>query len=142
MKIFVDSDVIISSLLSEHGASRAVLRQKEICAIISNYSIAEIRIVIDRLGIRRESFEELLEQTLSTVTLEDSLEEIRRSKNDCVYDIHDAHIVAGAVYSEADFIATYNRKDYNHGRIKDDFGILICTPGQLLQFLRTKRHIS
>ena len=139
MKVFVDSDVVISSLLSSDGASRALLQQKGIHIFVSNHSVAEIRIVIDRLGIRPESFEELLEQTLSTVTLEDSLEEIRRSKNDYVYDIHDAHIVAGAVYSEADFIATYNRKDYNHGRIKDDFGILICTPGQLLQFLRSKQ---
>ena len=59
MKIFVDSDVIISSLLSDKGASHLLLHHKDIIPAISNYSNEEIEVVIERLDIQSKLFKPL-----------------------------------------------------------------------------------
>jgi len=52
LKVFVDSDVIISSLLSSSGAAHFLLHNTDaVKPCISNLSLQEIRIVVERLAI-------------------------------------------------------------------------------------------
>mgnify|MGYP002683098237 CR=1 FL=1 len=58
---FVDSDVIISSLLSDQGAAYALLHQlSQSSLLISNFSERELAIVIARLNIASEKLDSLL----------------------------------------------------------------------------------
>ena len=55
-KVFFDSDVVISSLISTTGASYLLLDNKDISKNISNFSLKELNIVIDRLKIPKSKF--------------------------------------------------------------------------------------
>lgn len=41
------------------------------------------------------------------------------------------------IFVDVRFLITYNLSDYKIERIKDELGIIIITPGQLLQYLRS-----
>lgn len=53
VKIFIDSDVIISSLLSKKGASNIIVNNTNLSAVISNFSYEELDRTVDKLGIDR-----------------------------------------------------------------------------------------
>lgn len=50
-KIFVDSDVVISSLISEKGAAYFLLNEQKSKFVISNISKIELERIVSRLGI-------------------------------------------------------------------------------------------
>ncbi len=126
MKIFIDSDVVISSLISNTGASAQLLNTRNnITKMLSNLSQKELRIVMARLKIDGP----LPKTEIITVN---------SVKKYAIYslDPNDAHIVAGADQSGARFLITYNLKHYKIDKIKQDLDIIIMTPGTFLQYLR------
>lgn len=128
MKVFVDSDVVVSSLISSTGAAFQLIEEhQEVTKIISNLSIRELEIVKDRLGISRPipKFE------LTTVS---GVEKYK----DYSLDPNDAHIIAGAHQSGARFLITYNLRHFKTDKIKQDLNIITMTPGTFLQYLRSK----
>lgn len=137
MRIFVDSDVIVSSLLSQLGAAYFLLNTSSLELFISSQSKREIQIVIQRLNIEESILTALVENSLEVVTLSESLTTLEESFKQYVLDIDDAHIVAGAKAAKADFLITYNVKDYKIEKIKQDLNILTLTPGNFLQYLRS-----
>lgn len=137
MRVFVDSDVVISSLLSCSGAAYLLLDTQTLNLYISLLSQNELEIVVKRLGIERDRLNELIQSKLHVIPLPQSLTNIKEFYKDYVLDMDDAHIVAGAKASEAKFLVTYNIKDFKAGKIKEDFNIIILTPGQFLQYLRS-----
>lgn len=137
MEVFVDSDVVISSLLSSSGASYQLLHTDSVTHIISSFSQKEIEIVVERLSMNKNDFEQLLKERLKVIPLSTSAATVKTKFQEYVLDINDAHIVAGAKVANVRFLITYNVKDYKIERIKDDFNIIILTPGQFLQYLRS-----
>lgn len=138
LKIFVDSDVVISSLLSSKGAAFLLIQQLEdVKLFVSNLSQKELEIVATRLDISQGELTSLLEKRFNIIELRLTADEAREEYKDYVSDIHDAHIVLGAKESKARFLITYNIKDYKLEKIKQNFNILVMTPGQLLQYLRS-----
>lgn len=137
MKIFVDSDVIISSLLSSSGASHVLLHTDMVASLISSVSHKEIEVVLERLGIDKQAFKKLSGERLKIISLPLAIEDIKKTYEEYVLDINDAHIVSGAKEADVRFLITYNLKDFKIERIKDDFNIIILTPGQFLQYLRS-----
>lgn len=137
MEVFVDSDVIISSLLSTSGASYQLLHTDSVTHIISSFSQKEVEIVIERLSINKNDFEQLVKERLKIIPLSISAVTVKTKFQEYVFDSKDAHIVAGAKEANIRFLITYNVKDYKIERIKDDFNIIILTPGQFLQYLRS-----
>ncbi|TSC86082.1 MAG: Uncharacterized protein G01um101416_732 [Microgenomates group bacterium Gr01-1014_16] len=131
MKVFVDSDVVISSLISDTGASAQLLKtNNEIKKIISNLSQKELEIVKARLKIDRPL------PKLETII-------ISNIKKYSIYstDPNDAHIVAGAHQAKARFLITYNLKHYRIEKIKQDMNIIVMTPGTFLQYLRLGKKV-
>lgn len=134
--IFLDSDVVISSVISNKGAAFAVVCSTLLTKYISDLSLKEINEVGNRLNLplaklkKHTSLCSLTEISETTVTIKNTY---------ALYcsDPFDAHIVAGAVTAEVRFLITYNIKHFNRRKIKEDFGILVITPGQLLQYLRS-----
>ena len=120
-KVFVDSDVVISSLLSQKGAAASLINGTNLKRFISNKSEEEIERVALDLNIDKKEVQKVVDKRFSKVALKDSLEEIKEKYSDYVKDPNDAHIVAGAHTSKAKFIISYNQKDFNPNKIKEDF---------------------
>src|SRR5258708_4220544 len=111
LKVFVDSDVIISSLLSSTGAAFLLLNQTdELQLFVSNVSMDELMLVTERLGLDVEKLKNLIEKHFSIVELKESVTEIKSKFEEYVLDIDDAHIVAGAQEANAQFLISYNTK--------------------------------
>lgn len=137
MRIFVDSDVVVSSLLSQLGAAYFLLNSNSLELFISSLSKKELQIVIQRLGIGEGELTMLIENSFEVIVLSESLTTLKESFKQYVLDIDDAHIVAGAKKAKADFLITYNVKDFKIEKIKQDLNILTLTPGNFLQYLRS-----
>jgi len=138
---FVDSDVIISSLISETGAAYYLLEKKvdlvdDLVFLWSNYSAEECKKVCKCLNL---DIDLLFERTtfLRQVQLRNSLEEIQRQFAQYSLDKDDCHIVAGAVAAKVNFLITYNKKDYLIEQLKKDFSMIVFSPGEFLQYLRS-----
>lgn len=138
MMVFVDSDVIISSLLSDMGAAYLLLHNTKIETFISSISQEEILAVMKRLDINKEHFEKLQKNYLRIIPLLKSKTEISKHFSNYTFDENDAHVVAGAKEASARFLITYNFRDYNIEKIKKDFNIIVISPGQFLQYLRSQ----
>lgn len=137
IEIFVDSDVIISSLISRKGAAYLLLSSKNLEYFISNFSIKELKIVADRLDIDRVSLKNLIKNRFKQVELEETAEKLKNKFNEYVLDVNDAHIVGGAREAGVKFLISYNIKDFKVDKIKQDFDIIITTPANFLQYLRS-----
>ena len=136
--LFVDSDVVISSLLSSTGAAYLLVHQAEdIKLYISNLSQKELETVVSRLNLPIHELQLLFKDKLNIIQLKQSTEEAKREYKEYVSDSNDAHIVLGAKESKVRFLLTYNLKDYKTEKIKQDFNILVMTPGLFIQYLRS-----
>jgi predicted nucleic acid-binding protein len=138
LKVFIDSDVVVSSLLSTTGAASFLIQKSnDLTLFVSDISQKELEIVIDRLQIRHSELLSLLEKNFNIISLQYSPHEARDKYCHYVFDKNDAHIVAGAKEAKVRFLITYNIKDFNIEKIKQDFNILVMTPGKFLQYLRS-----
>lgn len=137
-KIFVDSDVIISSLISSSGASYFLLNQtSNLKFYISNISHKELVEVVDRLKIAQDKLKNLLKKRFKKINLKDDLAEIKLSYSEYITDPDDTHIVAGAKEAKVNFLISYNTKHFKVDKIKQDFNIVVMTPAIFLQYLRS-----
>ncbi|MDP3758326.1 MAG: hypothetical protein Q8Q86_01275, partial [Candidatus Daviesbacteria bacterium] len=78
-KVFVDSDVVISSLLSQKGAAYLLLNEQNSNFVISNISKNEIEVVAERLNIGQNKPQDLIKKYLKVIKLK---KEISKIKND------------------------------------------------------------
>ena len=123
--------------MSQSGAAYFLLNTNSIRLFISSLSKKELEIVVIRLGIRNDMLTTLIKNNLEVVILLESLPKIKESFKQYVLDENDAHILAGAKAAKADFLITYNVKDFKIDKIKKDLNILTLTPGNFLQYLRS-----
>lgn len=137
MRVFVDSDVIISSLLSESGAAHLLLDIASGELFISSLSEKEMKKVVERLGIERVRLDNLIKNKFEMVKFSESARTITRTFKNYVLDQNDAHIAAGAKKAKAKFLITYNIKDFKIEKIRKDLDIIVLTPGKFLQYLRS-----
>lgn len=137
MIVFIDSDVVISSLISASGASHHLLKYQGLKYFISNVSLKELQRVVGKLRISQKELSVLVEERFKIVRLEEMIAEIKDKYKDYVYDINDAHIVGGAKACKARFLISYNIKDFKQIKIKNDLNILVMMPGKFLQYLRS-----
>ncbi|MBI2326261.1 PIN domain-containing protein [Candidatus Collierbacteria bacterium] len=137
MKIFIDSDVIVSSLISSSGASRILLYQEDLIPIISSHSHSELTIVVKRMSLDQDLFEQLIQNRLKIIPLNRKTEDLKLEYQTYVTDINDAHIVAGAHAADVRYLITYNLRHFQIEKIKNKLNILTLTPSQFIQYLRS-----
>lgn len=135
---FIDSDVIVSSLLSTKGASFFLFSQTKSKFFLSSLSVKELQIVIKRLGIEKHRLDTLVEKRLKTVVLKETRQKIEEKYQNYVFDQNDTHIVAGAVTAKVKFLLSYNLRHFKKDKIKEDFKIILLTPASFLQYLRSQ----
>lgn len=138
MRVFIDSDVVISSLLSSSGAAYFLLHQTQITPVISSLSLVELRIVAKRLGIASEKLERIVRQRFEVIDLTTKLKDIQEEYLDYVTDINDAHIVAGVCTAKTKYFISYNLKHFKSDKIKNKLGVVLLTPALFLQYLRSQ----
>lgn len=136
----IDSDVVISSLISVSGAAYVLLNDKsdKLTAYVSNFSTVELELVVDRphLSLNKVDLLQLLTE-LNIVDIKMSNQDILREFTEYVTDINDAHIIAGAKLAKASFLITYNTRHFKAEKISQDFGVILLTPGKFLQYIRS-----
>lgn len=139
MKVYVDSDVVISSLLSKKGAGYFLLHkqrdEKKLQLYISNWSKKEIEKVSRRLEIPSKPSEAF--RAFELIRLGSDVKKLKKEFGQYTNDPNDSHIIAGLAKSKADFLVTYNFRDYKVEKIKRELNAIVTTPGKLLQYLRT-----
>lgn len=137
MRVFLDSDVVISFLISKKGASYLLINKKSISKFISSLSYKEILIVVDRLNLEKDSLKLIIKENLTITKLQTDNMKIKTKFKKYVNDVYDSHIVAGAVESKVNFIISFNLRHFRINEINEDFKINILTPGNFLQYLRS-----
>ncbi len=138
LKVFFDSDVIISSLISTTGAAFYLVHHADaVDSLVSTLSVIEIEKVIERLSLNAGDFKKLIGIKVSTIAMEQTIAAVKKEYSEYVTDINDAHIVAGAVKGKVRFLVSYNIKHFKADKLKKDFGIILITPANLLQYLRS-----
>ncbi len=140
MKIFLDSDVVISSLISQKGASHQLIQESTKELFISSLSYKELILVAERLNIQKHLLDTALKNRVTCVELNESIEELKEKYLSYTLDPYDCHIIAGAHAAKVSFLVTYNIKHFKIDNIKKDFDIVIITPGKLLQHLRSTSY--
>lgn len=134
IKVLLDSDVVISGLISSRGAAFQLMNENKIHKIISNNIKTEVDEVIKRQRIK-VSRKNLL-QNVEVVNLKEIKTRIIEVYFPYVFDIEDSHVVAAAHKTGVDFLLTYNVRHYDIKRIKSDFNVLTMKPGNFFQYLR------
>src|SRR3989344_1793362 len=138
LKVFVDSDVVISSLISSTGAAFLLLNQTDdIELYISNISMSELERVMERLSLDASNLKKLAKKRFTIFQLGKTVAEVKKQFSDYVLDIDDAHIVAGAVRAKVQFLISYNTKHFKSDKLREDFNIILSTPANFLQYLRS-----
>lgn len=138
LKVFVDSDVVISSFISSTGAAFSLLNQTDDVELyISNISMQELEMVTERLRLDGQTLKKLVKKRFIIFQLGKTVEEVKKQFSDYVLDIDDAHIVAGAVRAKVQFLISYNTKHFKSDKLRADFNIILSTPANFLQYLRS-----
>jgi predicted nucleic acid-binding protein len=138
IKVFVDSDVIISSLISQSGAAFILLKQTEnIELYLSNFSVIELERVFKRLHIDSAKLSNLVGGGIKHIEIDRAYKTLQKQFANCVLDSDDAHIVAGAIQAQATFLVSYNIRRFKAEELRQDFQLVLMTPGTFLQYLRS-----
>lgn len=137
IQVFLDSDVIISSLLSKTGASHEIAKNSKVNKIISKFVEREIKEVSKRLKIKKTNVKKVLQNT-KQVSIDLTKENIVKKYKKYVFHEQDSHVVAGAYKSKSRFLLTHNTRHYKVNKIRNELGILVMKPGYFLQYLRSR----
>lgn len=138
LKVFLDSDVVISSLISSLGAAYLLIHgTKDLELFISNLSLKELEEVAVRLNLDKNSLSNLTKVNFRTLELETTNKDLKEKYKDYVLDSDDAHILAGAVEGKVRFLISYNIRHFKVDKIRKDFNVFILTPGHFIQYLRS-----
>lgn len=136
IRVFLDTDVIISSLLSKTGASANLISNPKIEKIITNTIEQEIIEVSQRLNIDNQNTNSTLKK-IKIISLSISKKVLLKNYAEHVIDEKDTHVVAGAHKSKSKFLLSHNSRHYKVNKIENTIGVLVIKPGNFLQYLRS-----
>ena len=142
LEVFFDSDVIISSIISNKGAAHLLLNSSAISPNASDIQQQELFIVANRLDLNLGRLNNLIKDKFRIMKIKIFNPEIKKSYLKYVLDPNDAHIVAGIATAKPSFFVSYNLRHFKIDKIKTDFKAISLTPAQLLQYLRLRRDIA
>jgi putative PIN family toxin of toxin-antitoxin system len=136
MRIVLDTNVLISALLTEGGASRAVLRAcltGELRPLIGNALFAEYEDVMARDALFKNSATTRAERDVILDALLSRCDWIQISYlwRPNLRDEADNHVAELAIAGNAPIVITGNHKDFASAQLKMPFEVL--TPGEFLK---------
>ncbi len=137
IKIFIDSSVIISALISTEGASRQVLMLCEattLDGIISDKVVEEIKRVTK---LKFPEMEVILDEILNRAKfkiIDKVPAAISKKAQAWISDPNDVPILAAAKFAEVDVLLTLDIRHFIRDlNVSKKSGLKIMTPGEFLQ---------
>ncbi len=141
MKIVIDTNVFLSSLFSSRGASYALVRwianeykQKENrYNVLSNTLVSEFQDVFSRdknLEMMKNISKRDINSFIDAICLISYHQKINFLWRPFLKDSNDDMVLEVAFNSKADYIVTFNTKDFEG--VEDKFNISVITPQQFL----------
>jgi putative PIN family toxin of toxin-antitoxin system len=135
MRIFVDTNVIISAILFPQGKVASVFSYiiESHDLIISSYTIKECETVFDRKFPTKRSF---LDSFFNDINYElfETPKKINPKKYPDIRDVNDLPILVSAILSDADILITGD-KDFEDIKIEKP---LIFTPNQYFELIKKR----
>jgi putative PIN family toxin of toxin-antitoxin system len=136
-KVFLDSNVILSGLLSDKGSPRIILdilslNLPILSGATGQYNIMEIERNLEKKmpGVLPVYRKYLPVINLEIVPLPSSDEVKRLSK---YISGKDAPVLASAISCKADYLVTGDKKDFNKPGLKSRYGFQILSPSEFVQ---------
>lgn len=140
MKIVVDTNVILAALMSQKGVSNKFLvwlfKNKTKVNIVSNTLVTEYEAVIlrdDNLVLYPQFSKEELRSFVDDVCLISHHQKINFLWRPYLKDYKDDMVLETAFNGNADYIVTYNSKDFQN--VYENFKIKIFTPKEFLELV-------
>lgn len=141
VKIFLDSNVILSGLLSDRGAPRIILdilslRLPFIVAATGHYNLTEIeRNIAKKLPEIMDIYREYFPKIHLTVIPMPKKRELRKCRG-MIRD-KDLPVLISAMNFDADFLVTGDKKDFAKLVSDDRLPLKIVSPTELLDVIMT-----
>lgn len=136
IQVFLDTDVLVSSLLSKTGASYEVIKNPHLVKVITKTVLLELERVVKRHRIRKSKKDKLLKM-VEIVPLGLSAGGVLDKYGRFVFDNKDSHVVGGASVTKSKFLLTHNIKHYDIEKIGSKLEVIVLKPGNFLQYLRS-----
>jgi len=137
-KVFLDSNVLLSGLVSDTGAARRILDLAEvgfIQLVLSNLVIVEV----DH-NLQEHGFDDLLPLLrqyllhLKPLTQPDpAKKEVLKAAK--ITSLKDAPILAAAIEAQADYLLTFNERHFRTPAVLKQVSFAIMTPAEFLASL-------
>ena len=135
LRVFLDSNVIVSGIYSSRGAPAAILEHfigGRLRVVVSQQVLDEvIRTVKVKLPDALPVLRKLLVNAPPEIWKDPAPEEIERWRE--VLDIGDAAVLAAAVAAEPDYFITGDRHFIGDPKIAEKAGLRIVTPAQFVE---------
>jgi predicted nucleic acid-binding protein len=142
VRVFLDSNVILSGLISDKGAPRVILdllslKLSFLSGLTGQYNIAEIERNLEKkapaiIPVYRKYFPEI---KLEIIPLPFS-EEIKKFSGSIADK--DIPVVVSAINGKADFLVTGDKKDFEKLKMKGDYPFKILSPSEFLDTIGGK----
>jgi len=139
VRIFLDSNVILSGLLSDRGAPRiildiACLEIPFISVLTGQYNIIEIeRNLTRKLPQALPVYQKYLSKLNMEIIPLPEVDAVKKASQ--FMNAKDAPVVASAVLGCADYLVTGDRKDFSRLKKSRKYPFDIVTPAELLEVL-------
>jgi len=135
-KVVIDTNVVLSGLKSKNGNSYKLLKlipEEKFVVCVSVPLILEYESVLLKslniLGLTKEDITKFIDYICS-ISEHSKVYYLWRPK---LKDPYDDHILELAIASNADFIITFNKKDF---QILNEFGVKILNPKEFIEKIK------
>lgn len=139
VRVFLDSNVILSGLFSDKGAPRILLdllslKLPFLAGLTGQYNIIEIeRNLIKKLPAAIPVYREYIPKLNLEIITIPSPEEVKRFSGHT--SAKDAPVLASALNGKADFLVTGDKKDFTSLMKKGRYVFEITTPAEFLDMI-------
>lgn len=131
-RCFLDSDVVISALISDQGAAYELLTNGGVAKLYTSpYVLKEVERAVIKFKLDRKRFR------FFTDRLSMGSNASGTDTSGLVNDPNDGPIIGGAIANRCYFLITFNLKDYRIDEIEKRHNVTVLRPGEYLQYLRS-----
>ena len=137
-RIVIDTNVIVSAARSRKGASFkliSTLRENQFTFLLSTPLVLEYEMVLKRDKIQKAFTFSEIEELIDIICLLGENQRVWYLWRPLLGDANDDFIAELAINAQADFIVTYNKKDFEPIR---SFGVKLVSPKEFLDLLDQK----
>ncbi len=137
-RVFLDTNVIISGLLSRTGASAAILdlaEAEEIVAVVSRQVLVEAdRVFAAKFPQLLERYRKFIKNLGPLLADDPSMREVEASKK--IIDAADAPILAAAKKEGVNYLVTLNTRHFHTEKVRAFLPCPIFTPSEFIVAFR------